>query len=113
MADRHEIDWYVCRASSADVAAFAESGGTQVQVGDEFWRVPRRIGPVVPDSNHWAGSHLSGDHKTWAQMSAAPLLEAALRSIVQSHRAGQTPSPDVLRIAESALDAARPDPSWK
>ena len=35
------IDWYVCR-----------------EAGEELWRVPKSIGPIYPDENHWARDHI-------------------------------------------------------
>ena len=48
-----EIDWYECRADREDVKA-----RTAKKVSEVLWRVPRSIGPVSADENHWARLHL-------------------------------------------------------
>lgn len=51
-----EIDWYICRANAEDCR-----GQRKFKPGDELWRVPKSIGPISADENHWAGDHISID----------------------------------------------------
>jgi hypothetical protein len=110
----HEIDWYVCTADESDVEAAAKMTPPKtIAIGDEFWRVPVSIGPVYADSNHLSGCHLSGDHRTWAQMTAAPRLEAAIRGLLQLVESPSRTDHPALVEARAALDSAQPNPSWK
>lgn len=58
------IDWYVCREGK-----------------EELWRVPRSIGPVSVDHDHWAGNHLTLDAADAALVAAAPDLLVALQAL--------------------------------
>lgn len=53
-----KTDWFSCTADASDVAYARSKGRTKLKVGDPLWRVPRSIGPISIDSNHWAGGHL-------------------------------------------------------
>jgi hypothetical protein len=62
-----EIEWYICRADVKDVQHAKTrklrrgEGRRDVQVGDELWRVPKSIGPIFPNHDHWSGSSLTCD----------------------------------------------------
>jgi hypothetical protein len=62
-----EIEWYICRADERDVQHAKTrklkrgEARKDVQVGDELWRVPKSIGPIFPDHDHWSGSSLTCD----------------------------------------------------
>lgn len=55
------IDWYICREGKK-----------------ELWRVPRAIGPLSVDHNHWAGNYLDVGAADAALVAAAPDLLAAV-----------------------------------
>jgi hypothetical protein len=62
------IDWYICREGNK-----------------ELWRVPKSIGPIGIDHNHWAGHHLTVDRDDARLIAAAPTLLAALKLIADYH----------------------------
>lgn len=72
-----EITWYECRADAEDVAA-----GTAKKVGDLLWRVPKQIGPLSVDKNHWAGEHLDVSEADARLISASALLLQSLQEIL-------------------------------
>jgi hypothetical protein len=77
MSANWKIDWYVCRADAADVIAKSAK-----RVGEELWRVPKSIGPLGVDHNHWAGDYIDCTPEEATLASAAPKLFAALEHMV-------------------------------
>ncbi len=55
MSEPFTIDWYNC---IADTKEEAEAGNCKI--GDTMWRVPKSIGPLTIDHNHWAGWYFDG-----------------------------------------------------
>lgn len=73
-----EIDWFICRMDRNDVAYAIKEGKSNAKVGDELWRVPRSIGPIGIEHNHWAGWYLTVKPDDAYLIAAAPkLLHAA------------------------------------
>ena len=59
--------------------AYARSKGrTKLKVGDPLWRVPRSIGPISIDRNHWAGGHLDVSEADARLIAEAPAMAEAL-----------------------------------
>ena len=77
----YDIDWHVCRANGDDVAE-SKKTGKPLKLGDELWRIPRRIGPVYPDHNHWTGDCLSGEEEDFFLMAASPVLLHTLKEVL-------------------------------
>jgi hypothetical protein len=63
--DQWGVEWFECKADSDDVRHAAtkplKNGEERklLSVGDVLWRVPKEIGPISPDHNHWAGNYLA------------------------------------------------------
>jgi hypothetical protein len=72
------IDWYICRADRDDVAA-NKASAKPLKVGDEFWRVPRSIGPISVEHNHWAGYHLDISVEDALKIAAVPEMVELLQ----------------------------------
>lgn len=70
------IDWFRCTADKADVD-FAKKDGQALKIGDILWSVPRSIGPISIDHNHWAGDHLDITEPDARRIARLPALEAA------------------------------------
>lgn len=73
-----ETDWFSCRADASDVAYARSKGRTKLKVGDPLWRVPRSIGPISIDRNHWAGGHLDVSEADARLIAEAPAMAEAL-----------------------------------
>jgi hypothetical protein len=82
-----DIDWYECCADVSDVdyqnTKKLKKGEARrdLKIGDVMWRVPRGIGPIYTDHNHWAGYHLGIDEELAHRIARLPVLEEALRQI--------------------------------
>lgn len=61
-----EIRWYECRADREDVKAKSAK-----RVGDLLWRVPKQIGPISAEENHWARLHLDVSEEDSSLIAAA------------------------------------------
>jgi hypothetical protein len=85
-----EIEWYVCRADQSDVdSIIAGNKRAKVKkpvpnVGDEFWRVAKTIGPLFAENDHWAGWHISGDIQDVVAASLTPDTMALLERIIRA-----------------------------
>lgn len=73
-----KTDWFSCTADASDVAYAHSKGRTKLKVGDPLWRVPRSIGPISIDSNHWAGDHLNVSEADACLIAEAPAMAEAL-----------------------------------
>ena len=73
-----KTDWFSCRADASDVAYARSKGRTKLKVGDPLWRVPRSIGPISIDRNHWAGAHLDVSEADARLIAEAPAMAEAL-----------------------------------
>lgn len=73
-----KIDWFSFTADASDVAYERSEGRTKLKVGDPLWRVPRSIGPISIDRNHWAGDHLDVSEADARLIAEAPAMAEAL-----------------------------------
>lgn len=73
-----KTDWFSCTADASDVAYARSKGRTKLKVGDPLWRVPRSIGPISIDRNHWAGGHLDVSEADARLIAEAPAMAEAL-----------------------------------
>ena len=73
-----ETNWFSCRADASDVAYARSKGRTKLKVGDLLWRMPRSIGPISIDRNHWAGGHLDVSEADARLIAEAPAMAEAL-----------------------------------
>lgn len=70
---RWEVDWYICRADTGDVALEKKTAREEKRIpkytkaGDEMWRVARSIGPISTEHSHWGGIvlELNKDQVDW------------------------------------------------
>jgi len=76
-----EIDWYICTANQFDVDYALKATKTVIQVGDELWRVPRSIGPVTIDHDHWAGWHLRVEPSVAEAIALLPTLAQLVKEM--------------------------------
>lgn len=84
-----DIDWYICREGKK-----------------ELWRVPRSIGPVSIDHNHWAGNHLNVSSADARLITAAPELLAALKMAVLQNEHDMLMTGEELRQCAAAIKKA-------
>ena len=87
-----EIDWYICRAGN-----------------EELWRVPRSIGPVYTDHNHWAGNYITADKADAHLIAAAPDLLEALKKLdnfFETYRPEDHPVSDPHELVRAAIKKA-------
>ncbi len=105
MADKWEIDWYVC---------------TDDDSGKELWRVPKAIGPLAPDHDHWASWHIAGsgegndaDMQEWLLAAAAPKLLEALkfcRSVLVANPVEMSERMAIEKADQAIEDASKRPP---
>jgi hypothetical protein len=63
--------------------AYARSKGrTKLKVGDPLWRVPRSIGPISIDRNHWAGDHLDVSEADARLIAETPAMAEAIERFI-------------------------------
>lgn len=87
-----KIEWYVCKEGDR-----------------ELWRVPRSIGPISIDHNHWAGWHLTADEQQAKLISAAPEMLGALRRVdvhLLQSRVIDSELQELLDVIEGAIRKA-------
>lgn len=75
-----EISWYTCRANAKDVA-WAKSQGRTIKIGEALWKVPKSIGPLGIDHNHWAGDILDCSEEVALIAAEAPEMLKLLRKV--------------------------------
>jgi hypothetical protein len=61
------IEWYICTDDD----------------GKELWRAAKSIGPLYPDHDHWARSHLGVDKEDAYVAAAAPDMLDELKQILE------------------------------
>jgi hypothetical protein len=81
------IDWYGCTSGN----------------GKTHWRVPRSIGPISPDHDHWSGPYLDVEEPDAYLIAAAPDLLEALEKAVNR----QGFSNDELIAAREVINKAK------
>lgn len=86
------VEWYVCK-----------------EKGKELWRVPKRIGPVSVEHNHWAGYHLDIEKEDAQLISAAPDLLEALVEMAETFstsESGEIQRRLAIKDAKAAINKA-------
>ena len=78
--------------------------------GSEVWRVPRSIGPISADHNHWSGPHLDcGENEEGEAnarlIAAAPELVEALKELYDASFGAYVSAGEIDR-ARAALEKA-------
>ena len=77
-----KIDWFSFTADASDVSYERSEGRTKLKVGDPLWRVPRSIGPISIDRNHWAGGHLDVSEADARLIAEAPAMAEAIERFI-------------------------------
>jgi len=80
MADAWPIEWFRCMADDDDVL-FAKKEGRIIKFGSELWRVPRSIGPISIDHDHWSKLHLTLTAQQAVIISNLPIYLTCIRRL--------------------------------
>lgn len=86
-----DIDWYECKTGT-----------------DFHWRVPKSIGPIWVEHNHWAGHYIDLEEPDAYLIAAAPDMLEALEAINEELCYGISDSLDALKdVATAAINKAK------
>ena len=106
-----DIGWYICRADSEDVkyekTRKLKKGETRksLKAGDELWRVPKGIGPIEMDHNHWSGNYLACSEEDANFIAAArTLLPEAMEEIEELRRNVRCMALDNMAATDQAAE---------